>query len=120
MKESKIVSTIINNVGDNNRYKDTSDYLFEIILPSRKETISFAEEYYTLEDRCVESLKDDYEYCELISKELDVFSDLIINNNIDKAISKFISIFENIKDNYCIRLENVSVKKLVNPDLYHN
>lgn len=120
MKESKIVEAIIKNVGDNNQYKDTSDYLFEIILPSRKETISFAEEYYTLEDRCVESLSDDYVYCKLLSKDLDIFSNFIINNEIDKAISKFISIFEDIKDNYSIRLENVSVKKLVNPVLCHN
>lgn len=120
MKESKLVTTIINNVGDNNQYKNTSDYMFEILLPTKKELISFAEEYFMLEDKCVKSLEPDIEYCKLLSQQLDVFSDYIINGRNESAINEFISLFENVKNNYGIRLNNVRMLYKKNPDLYHN
>ena len=120
MKESKMVSTIINNIGDKNHYKDTTDYLFEVIFPSDKKYIEFMEEYVTLEPECIEKLGEDKEYCSLLKDNLDRVAKSVKKENVELAVAEFMEMFDTIKNNYMIRLKNVQMLKLVNPDLYHN
>ena len=120
MKESKMVSTIINNIGDKNHYKDTTDYLFEIVFPSDKKYLEFMEEYVTLEPRCIDSLSEDKEYCTLLKDNLDRVAKSVKKENVELAVTEFMEMFDVIKNNYSIRLKNIQIKQLINPELFHN
>ena len=120
MKESKMVSTIISNIGDKNQYKDTTDYLFEIIFPSDKKYLEFMEEYVILEPKCIEKLGEDTEYCTLLKENLDRVAKSVKKENVELAVVEFMEMFDTIKDNYMIRLKNRQMLTLTNPDLYHN